>query len=117
MVNRCVVLPFLCDAVCLFMCLWYGLCLSYVDRFQWVVLCALFCCVLVECVFGVCALFAVCCVAACCFNGLSCVYVLLMVWFRFCCCYGVNAFPVCDCIVCVPSLRCSFLCCVMAFVC
>ena len=34
-------------------------------------------------------------------------------------CYGVNAFPVCDCMLYVPSLRCSFLvvrCCLFVYV-
>ena len=31
--------------------------------------------------------------------------------------YGLNAFPVCDCILYVPPLRCSFHACVMLFAC
>ena len=59
---------------------------------------------------GVHVLFVVCCGAVCCFIGLSCVYVLLVLFcFRFWFCYGLNAVPVCDCVLYVPSLRCSFL--------
>ena len=60
--------------------------------------------------FGVYLLFVVCCVAVCCFIGLSCVYTLLLSCFPVCMfCYGLNAFPVCDCMSYAPSLRCSFL--------
>ena len=56
-------------------------------------------------VFGVYVLCVVWCVDVCYFVGLSCVYAsLLSCGFV---CYGLNAFPVCDCSLCVPSLRCS----------
>ena len=53
------------------------------------------------------------------FRGLSCVYVLLLFWFSllFFFCYDLNDFAVCDWILYVPSLRCSFLFCVMVCVC
>ena len=52
--------------------------------------------------------FVVCCVVECCFIGLLYVYVLLLSGFVFVCFVcGVNAFPVCDCVLYVPSLRCS----------
>ena len=61
-------------------------------------------------VFGVYGLSVVCCVAVCCFIGLSRVYVLLLVCVRFrCFCCGLNASPACDCLLYVPSSRCSFL--------
>ena len=48
-------------------------------------LCALSCRVIVLFVVGVSLLFVVCYVAACCFIGLSCVYVLLLLFcFRGC---------------------------------
>ena len=66
--------------------------------------------VLVIFVFDVYVLFVVCCVAVCCFIGLSCVYVLVLCCFRlFVFCYGLNAFPLCECSLYVPLLRCSFL--------
>ena len=63
-------------------------------------------------VFGVYVLFVVCCVAVCCPIGLSCVYgLVLLSCFRFCFVVyvGLNAFPVSECILYGPSLRCSFL--------
>ena len=67
---------FLCEYVCLFMCLWYGLNL-FADRCHWFVLCAVlvFSCLFV---FGVYVVFVVCCVAVCCFIGLSRACVLLL---------------------------------------
>ena len=53
---------FLCDVVCLFMSLWYGLHSSFVHRFHWFVLCVMFWCFLAF-VFGVCV---VCGVLCCC---------------------------------------------------
>ena len=61
------------------------------------------------------------CVALLCVVSLVCrayVYCCCCVVFVFVfVCYGLNAFPVCDCIVYVPSLRCSSTVCVMLFVC
>ena len=106
----CVVIFFLCDGVCLLMCLCYGLCVLFVDRFHWIVLCAV--------TFGSCRfLFLVC---MCC---LWCVVLLFVVSsvrraclrcrcrlvFVLFLCYGLNTFPVCDCMLCVPYLRCSSL--------
>ena len=70
-------------------------------------------------VVGVYGSYVVWCVAGGCVIGLSCVCVLLLlVCVRACCfCYGVNAFPVCDCILYVPSLRCSFSFCVTSVAC
>ena len=68
--------------------------------------------------FGVYVVFVVCRVAVCCFIGLSCVYVLFLCLFS--ClrlCYGLNDSPVCDCVMHVLSLRCSFRFCMMLLVC
>ena len=88
----CVVLSCLCDGVCLFMCLWYGLYLLFVYRFHWFVLSVLFCYTLV---------FFLLCIGC-----LWCVVLLLVVSLvcracMFCCryvfdvfCYGLNDSPV-----------------------
>ena len=78
----CVVRSFLCDAVCLCM-LWhvFVVCLSIA------LVCFVCAVMLVSCLcFGVYVLFVVWCVAGCCFIGLSCVYVLLLL-FRFSVCF------------------------------
>ena len=111
--------PFcLCDVVCLFMCLWYGVNVLFVDRFHWFVLCELFCYCLGKVCFGVCVLFVACCVAVCCFNGLSCVYGLLL------CCVRARFVLVCVfCSWCVVLLfvgsvvcRACMVCCCVVFV-
>ena len=72
----------------------------------------------VSVLFLVCVLFVVCCVAVCNGIGLSCVYVLLLLFcFRFVFGYGLNAFPVCECILHVPVVALFFHLCVMLFVC
>ena len=101
---------FLCEIVCVFMCLWYGLYLLFAYRFHWFVLCVLLCYVLVVFDLRVYGLFVMCCVAVCCFNGLSCVYVSLLLLFCVrCCvfCYSLNPFPACDGMLYVPCLRCA----------
>ena len=59
-------------------------------------------------VFGVYVLFVVRCGAVWCVIGVSWCCVVLFSFFVFW--YGVNTFPVCDCMLCVPCLRCAFLC-------
>ena len=77
-----------------------------------------------------CPVMCLCCLCLVCLFCLWCAVLLLAVslvcracmcccvfCFRFC--YGLNAFPVCDCILYVPSLRYSFLCvlcCVFVYV-
>ena len=108
----CVVISLLCDGVCLVMCLCYGLCLVFDYRCHWFVLCVRLCssCVFLRlvcmiCLWRVVLLFVVS-------LGLSCVCGVLVLLFclRVCLfCYGLNAFPVYDCILYVPSWRCAFL--------
>ena len=38
----------------------------------------------------------------------ACMWCCCCVVFVAFCCYGLNAFPVCDCVMYVPYLRCSF---------
>ena len=74
---------FLCDDVCLFVCLCYGVYVLLVYRLHWFVLCVMLNYVLAflfAC--GVYVVFVVCCSDVCCCIGLSCVYVWLL-WFRF----------------------------------
>ena len=98
-----------CVVACLFMCLCYGLywlCVSI----SLVCVCVMFCKFVVFVAFGVYPLFVVCCAAVWCFIGLSCVYGWLLFLFRcWFVCSGVNAFPVCECMLYAPYLRCSFL--------
>ena len=91
------------DVVRLCMRLCYGLCLLFVYRFHWFVLCVILCFLFWSVfAFGVYVLFVVCCAAVCCFIGLSCVYVVLLLGFRSVCCYGLNDFPVCECMLYAP---------------
>ena len=109
MSRLCVVISFLCDVVCLFMCLWHGLYSLFVSQFHWFVLCVLFwysivflflvCMFCLRCIVLLFVVSLVC--SACVLLSLLCVRVCFF-------CFGLNASPVCDCIVCVPSLRCSF---------
>ena len=77
----CVVLHLLCDVVCLFMCLCYGVGLSSAYRVHWLVLCVLLCYFLVF-LFLVCVLIVVCCDAVCCF------VVCRACMCCCCCCFG-----------------------------
>ena len=82
----CIARSFVCDGVCLFMRLCYGVYLLLAYRFHWFVLCVMLCEFLGFCfAFGVCVVFVVCCVADWCFIGLSCVYVLLLLCCIRCC--------------------------------
>ena len=107
-VHYCGVLFFLCDGVCLFMCLWYGLCLLFACRCHWFCvrcyassLSVLFLFVCLLCLWCVVLLLAVSSVCRACV-ALLCVSVLL-------CCYCLNDSPVRDCVLYVPPLRWSSL--------
>ena len=88
---RCSLL-FLCDVGCLLMCLWYDLCLLFIDFIGLFCVCCYV--MFLSVVFGVYVLFVVCGVAVCCFIGLSCVYALLLLFcFRFCFLLRFERFP------------------------
>ena len=103
---------FLCGGVRLSMDLCHGVyCGLFVYRFRWFVLCVmlfyvlflLLCSVCMCCLWCVVLLFVVSLVCRAC---MCCCCV-----FSFCLffCYGLNTFPVCDCMLYVPSWRCSLL--------
>ena len=104
--------------MCLYVYVMANICCVCIDLIG--LFCVLFCyCLVVFCFW--CVLF-VCGVLCCCvlvhwFVARVCA-LLLLCWFSLLFfCYDLNDFAVCDCILYVPSLRCSFLFCVMVFVC
>ena len=92
------------------LCAYAMACGLFVYRCLWSVLCVLLCHVLVVffCSWGVCLwcvvlLCVVSLVCRACMVCSCCLVFVLVFW------YGVNALPVCDCMLYVPYLRCYFL--------